>query len=497
MFSSLESQDFGNFLKNNNKKEVVISLVESSITAPRESSFWLGVRLEHFDHWHTYWKNPGTGLKTEVKFKNLPKEIKVEKIKWPTPELFEVGGNTGNGYSHNSVLLLKLSISKSCEVKKYTLPLNVTYLQCKEICIPGNKKLILILNVTKEGKKNKIINQDKYSKEWFKYPVSFADQKDWQFVFKPLDISNLEFQLEFKSPLIKSKAIKEFQFFPYLGKIKKSVPLIKDDSVQIKFKIKMEDSERSNLNQIFGEGKSPGILAYKENKVWKSVELPKFGTATAQFGADENQKEKKDAAESLPLLLLLGFLGGIILNIMPCVLPVLSLKILSFVNQAGNEKSEILKMGLFYTFGILVSFFVLSLVVIGLKGAGEEIGLGFQMQNPIFLIILCMVVMVFSLNLFGVFEVSAPSGNIGGELSQKEGPIGAFFVGMLTTIMATPCSAPFLGPAVAYAFSQTGPIIILVFFDCRVRVGFSGTFIMFPARLVKIFTKTRALDDPF
>jgi thiol:disulfide interchange protein DsbD len=164
-------------------------------------------------------------------------------------------------------------------------------------------------------------------------------------------------------------------------------------------------------------------------------------------------------------MLLYAFLGGLILNVMPCVLPVIALKILGFVGQAKDEPRQVRKLGLIYALGVQVSFLLLAGLVVGVKAAGHKAGWGMQFGNPQFLVLLTALVTLVALNLFGLFEIN-PGGRVmgaAGTLASKHGPAGAFFNGVLATILATPCTAPFLGAALGFAFTQAAGIIVLMF----------------------------------
>src|SRR5207302_2373100 len=177
------------------------------------------------------------------------------------------------------------------------------------------------------------------------------------------------------------------------------------------------------------------------------------------------------AASSAPArgvltFLFFGFLGGIILNLMPCVLPVISLKIFGFIQQAGQSRHKILRSGIAFAAGIFAWFIGLAVLLIALKAAGREITWGgFQFTNPYFVLALSVIVLVFALNLFGVFEISLPQGVTRGLVSSTSGQheAGSFFQVLFATILATSCSAPFLGTALGFAFAQSPAIILLMF----------------------------------
>jgi thiol:disulfide interchange protein DsbD len=177
-------------------------------------------------------------------------------------------------------------------------------------------------------------------------------------------------------------------------------------------------------------------------------------------------------------MLIYAFIGGLILNLMPCVLPVIALKILGFVSEAKSEPRHIRAMGLVYAAGVLVSFFVLAAVVIGIKSAGHQAGWGMQFGNPIFLVCLTVLVTLVALNLFGVFEVTlgGRAMDAAGTLASKHGAAGAFFNGVLATALATPCTAPFLSIALGFAFAQSAVFIVLIFL--AVGTGLAAPYVV-------------------
>jgi thiol:disulfide interchange protein DsbD len=183
-------------------------------------------------------------------------------------------------------------------------------------------------------------------------------------------------------------------------------------------------------------------------------------------------------SQSLWKMLIYAFIGGLILNLMPCVLPVIALKILGFVSEARSEPRHIRAMGLVYAIGVLVSFLALAAIVIGVKAAGHQAGWGMQFGNPIFLVCLTVLVTLVALNLFGVFEVTLGGRALdaAGNLASKHGAAGAFFNGVLATVLATPCTAPFLSIALGFAFAQSAAFIVLIFL--AVGVGLAAPYVV-------------------
>jgi len=178
--------------------------------------------------------------------------------------------------------------------------------------------------------------------------------------------------------------------------------------------------------------------------------------------------EKKNVSNessniSVWFALVSAFIGGLILNLMPCVLPVLSLKIFSIVQQSGEDRKKRINHGLAFTLGVLATFWVLAITLILLRAGGEQLGWGFQLQSPAFLIVLTTLLFLFGLSMFGVFEIGTSLTAVGQGSAKEEGFIGSFSSGVLATVVATPCTAPFMGSALGYALSQPSYVALLVF----------------------------------
>jgi thiol:disulfide interchange protein DsbD len=198
-------------------------------------------------------------------------------------------------------------------------------------------------------------------------------------------------------------------------------------------------------------------------------------------------------------MLLYALIGGLILNIMPCVLPVIALKILGFVGQARDNPREVRTLGFIYTAGVLVSFLVLAALVIAVKAAGNKAGWGMQFGNPQFIVALTVLIILVALNLFGVFEVTL-SGRVldaTGGLTSKHGRAGAFFNGVLATALATPCTAPFLGVALGFAFAQTAPIIVLMFLTVGMGLALPYLILSWQPAWLKFLPKPGAWMEKF
>jgi thiol:disulfide interchange protein DsbD len=221
----------------------------------------------------------------------------------------------------------------------------------------------------------------------------------------------------------------------------------------------------------------PGLIVFGN-----SPNDPDGGAWDISAGPQIAAGEKHSSLRELVRFLIFGFIGGFILNLMPCVLPVISLKIFGFIQQAGQSRSRIFRSGLAFIGGIFVWFIGLALVLIALKSAGREITWAFQFTNAYFVLAMSAVVLVFALNLFGVFEISLPQWLSRGAIASgsAHGDVGSFFQGVFATILATPCTAPFLGTALGFAFTQSATIILLMF--AAIAAGMSAPYLLLSAQ---------------
>ncbi len=205
---------------------------------------------------------------------------------------------------------------------------------------------------------------------------------------------------------------------------------------------------------------------------------------------NSQEKAKENASIFTTIkFLFMAFIGGLILNFMPCVLPVLSIKAMSLVNQSGQNKIEIFKHSLVYSVGVLVSFLILAIFVVFLKTSGELVGWGFQFQNPYFVAILLSLIFTFALSLFGVFEIPGLGMQMANKASSKNGLTGAFFSGVFAVLLATPCTAPMLGPALGFAFVQNSGLIILFFLAIGLGLAFPFLLIGVYPKIIDFFPK--------
>jgi thiol:disulfide interchange protein len=463
--------------------------------------FWVALRLKAEDEWHTYWQNPGdSGLATTIKWE-LPAGFTADAITWPAPHRYEVPPLVSFGYEGEVFLLVKITPPSTLSEKTVTLKATAKWLVCQEACIPGSAKLTLELPVT---------NDTPAASRWAKTFTETRQQlplaeSNWKFTAK---VSGDTLTLTAVAPSGFNGELKNLLFFPFDAEVinyglpqnlKKT-----DNGFSLEMKRAQDAPEPTELKGVIVNSASlqdnANALVVKAS-VSGGVKAA-TGITTAGQGGSGGIMDKlitltTQSVNSLWTAILLSFFGGLILNLMPCVLPVLSIKVLDFVNQASHDRSKTWKHGLIFTAGVLVSFWTLALALIALRKGGEQLGWGFQMQSPTFLIFLTTVFFLFGLNLFGVFEVGTSLMNVGSQSTNKSGWVGSFSSGALATMAATPCTAPFMGSALGFALTQ--PIWASMLIFTSLALGMSSPYILlsFVPSLLKFIPKPGAWMETF
>jgi thiol:disulfide interchange protein DsbD len=418
-----------------------------------------GVRLKMEPGWHTYWKNPGSaGQATEIKWQ-LPPGVTTGEIQWPVPEKIPPFDVTTYGYDNEVVLLVPLTFDKSVPAGKLHLAAKVSWLECKESCIPASGDVSAVLTIASETRPS--ASAPLLAAWQAKVPVAAADfsARAWWENTAEADTRMLNLSWTGKP--------RGVDFFPDAN-----------DDFDIQGATESLSAAEGQIHLRKAVKKFSGGWPKDISGVFLDAE--KAVQAKVSIGDAPAPAAVKTTTPAQPLwrMLIYAFIGGLILNIMPCVLPVIALKILGFVNEAQSKPRRVRALGLVYALGVFVSFLVLAAVVIGVKTAGRQAGWGMQFGNPVFLVCLTTLVTLVALNLFGLFEVTLGGRALdkASDLSSKHGMTGAFFNGVLATALATPCTAPFLSIALGFAFAQSTGIILLVF--AAVAAGLASPYVL-------------------
>ena len=451
-----------------------VKLLLSADTARPGDTILAGVDMKMETGWHTYWKNPGdAGSATKIQW-TLPPGVTAGDIQWPLPQKLPPAEVTTYGYEDEEVLIVSLTLATNLAPGELQLSAKVSWLECKEMCIPADAVVAAKLNIGGET----ALSADAAPLQLWqsKTPRTdqlFAVQAWWE---KPATGDTRPLIIAGSPTVADGLPIESVDFFPDASDQFEVQPATEKIPNQTGFRL------RKAVKKFSGDWPKSvsGLLVVEGNRQRNGFALqtpisdkaPGTGTFTPASNATS------PVAPSLAQMLLFAFLGGLILNLMPCVLPVIALKILGFVSEAHSEPRRVRKLGLVYALGVLVSFLALAGIVLGVNAAGHRAGWGMQFSSPVFVVCLTTLVLLVALNLFGVFEVA-----LGGRaldtasgLASKSGVAGAFFNGVLATTLATPCTAPFLAPALGFAFAQSASIIVLVFLT--VGLGLSAPYLV-------------------
>ena len=463
--------------------QVQASLVAADKSVQPGHPLTVALRLDQQSPWHTYWINAGTGYPTKLQW-DLPTGWTAGNIQWPTPILIknEQGDVTGNGYT--DVVYLSVTLTPPANAKsgaRVTVKALATWLMCADVCVPGQAKVSLTLPIASQSPEPDVAVRA----ELEKMPMPQAAPADWRIAASRTGNQVL---LRMSGGAVKSPHFfSEDAFIQY-----DAAQAMAAGSNALAITLTVADDAEASTQNV------RGVLAYTDatgayHGLLVDAPLLSAGAATAAMQASDSASTAvlgaasqsaigapvataDSGTTSLGLTLLLAIVGGLILNLMPCVFPVLGIKIVGFVNQSGNDRRKVTMHGLAFTVGVLLSFWTLAGVLATLRAGGEQLGWGFQLQSPIFVFALTAVMLVFALSLSGVFEFGLSATGVGSTLQMRQGYVGSLFAGVLATVVATPCSAPFLAPALGAALALPTLQSFLVF--TAIGIGLSAPYLL-------------------
>ncbi len=438
--------------------------------------FWVALELDIKDGWHTYWRNPGdSGEATKLAWQ-LPPGFTAGDIVWTTPHRFDIAPLVNYGYAKHAVHLVQITAPKDLKTgSPVALAAKASWLVCSDVCIPEDANLQLTLPVSAQTGAPDPKEAALFAAARSELPSAQPAPTTARIQGDQLVIS---LGKEWGPTL---SQIKSLAFFPYdEGSIEYSTAQVltrSQDAVELSMKVGYQPPKAGLIR---------GVLIATEQNGTQSDTLPIeiaadfSGAGAAQVKAGPQfaplPKSLKEPEHSLPTLLLFAVLGGLILNLMPCVFPVLSIKALNVMEQAKKHPAEVRAKGLVFAAGVIVSMLCLAGVLLALRAGGEQLGWGFQLQSPLFVTLLVYLLLAVGLNLSGVFEVGGGLAGVGDNLTQGDSYSASFFTGVLATLVATPCSAPFMAPAVGAALTQA-PINALCIF-AALGIGISLPFVL-------------------
>ena len=424
---------------------VTIELLSETVTIPAGQTFWVGLRQRIAPGWHTYWINPGdSGEPLRIEWA-LPDGFSAGQIAWPHPERIPVGPAMSFGYSDEIVLPIPLTAPRDLAPgTRVTLRARARWVVCEKICIPEESTATLTLPVASGVPPPHPAGAAAIGAA--RRAVPTASPWPASFVVTPETVT-----LAIAATQLAADRITDVWFYPARwGAIEYAAP----QSVQIDERGITLEMARGPLAEAATQP-IDGVLVVTE-RLDRGIARQAFTIRAPPRGA---------GAPNLPLLhaIALAFAGGLILNLMPCVLPILSVKALALVHHGRGSRAELRRHGAAYAAGVLASFAALAGGLIALRAGGEQIGWGFQLQSPAFVTLLAFVLFTMALALTGVIHLGTSWTGAGHALAARAGYGGSFFTGALATVAATPCTAPFMGVAIGFAMTQPWPTALAVF----------------------------------
>lgn len=471
---------------------VTAKIVAEPGTLKPGSKLWVMLHLRIKDGWHTYWKNPGdSGQPPEITWQ-LPDGVTAGAIEWPYPEPLPYGPLLNYGYSDNAYHLVPITLAETWpEGKPVDLKATVNWLVCADICVPESGSFTVSIPTADTPRQTNLDAAMLFQKARAQLPVDM----DWSAGFAK---AGDKFILEISGQGLRSASIKKATFFPNeWGLVEPSAPQVLG-------------AQANGLSLTLTPGQKPDTGKF--NGVLVLTEAVADGPVTRAFKISANPDDKIVAAlpaGALPASLtgdgsgpggdtgfltamLFAILGGIILNLMPCVFPVLSMKAMALIRHAEKDMSTVRLHGLAYAGGVLLCFATLAGALLALKAGGQAVGWGFQLQSPIFVAAMAYLFFLLGLNLSGVFNVGGSVMGAGSDLTARDGYSGSFFTGVLAAVVSTPCTAPFMGVALGYALTQPAALSIGIFLALGVGFALPYLLLTFVPALVRLLPRPGA-----
>jgi len=461
------------------EKHVDAELIASTDAIVPGKPITVGLRLKHEHEWHTYWQVPGdSGLPTQMKWQ-LPTGFNAGPIDWPHPKRLPVGPLMNFGYEGETLLLTTIQVPADLPLgTPVTLSAKASWLECKDVCIPGDAQVNLTLPV-------KSAAAPSGSEALFKSSQAQVPQSALP-AQATIDAGRI--RVAFSAPA--NKTLDKVEFFPLEeGRIEPAAPQeLKSEGGQYAIYLTAAKPVGADFKTLKGVVVANGGPANANG--WSNVVQGPLTAGVIGSAAGAAATANGNSSMSLLAALATALLGGLILNLMPCVFPVLSLKLIGLA-QHRTHSGPMAAHGIAFAVGVVLSFVLLAALLIGLQQAGTALGWGFQLQTPWVVAALTVLFFGIGLNLLGVYEFTMATGvanlKAADALAHKSDWRGSFGTGVLAVIVASPCTAPFMGAALGYAITQPAVIALSVF--AALGFGMALPYLLltlFPSWLAKL-----------
>ncbi|MGD1107665.1 MAG: thioredoxin family protein [Terracidiphilus sp.] len=421
-----------------------VQLIVPAAQLNRGASSNAGLYFKLEPGWHVYWQNAGdSGEPPHIQW-TLPTGITAGFMQFPAPSRLPLGPLMDFGYENEVLFPFSLDVASSAKPGPVGLQAKVNWLVCREVCIPGKAELETdrVIPVTHVQVAEPSPDKEIYDRLVGQLPQSLPSADTA--VFQPTATG-------FRLAVTTGQREAQAAFFPEDENILDNpapqpvMPIASGFILDLK----------KDQNLTATPAQLRGVIELSGGRNYEIAALP--GTVAAAA------PPSTFSLAALARIVALAFLGGLLLNLMPCVFPVLFLKGLALCQSGSEERHKLRSHGLVYTIGILISFWALVALLLGLRAAGATLGWGFQFQSPVFLSLMASLLFFLGLSLAGQFEIGLTLTSAGGSLAAKQGYAGSFFTGVLAVVVATPCTAPFMGAAIGYALAQPAAVTFAVF----------------------------------
>jgi thiol:disulfide interchange protein len=417
-------------------RHVSVSLVAETRSIVPGHSFHLALRQQIEAGWHTYWLNPGdAGLPTSIDW-SLPRDFKAGPILWPQPRRIVYGPVVDYGYENEVLLPVDFDVpSTVAPGTNVVIAGHASWLVCSDTCIPEDADLSISIPVAAETEADP---------DWAERLASVRARLPLRNPFPTTASANAE-NITLHIAMGDAQKLRDVIFFPVdrdvIDNGAPQTPVAGTEGLKLTLRRDGTKPAPTALN---------GLLSFRDSAAQSDT-----GPEAITISSPIEQVATNSLGQlGLVWALVLAFAGGVLLNLMPCVLPVLSIKAFSLAQHAQSAAREVRVQGIAYTVGVLASFATIAALLLGMRAAGTEIGWGFQLQSPLFVALMTYVLFAVGLNLSGVFSFGERIAGAAGELSSHAGYSGSFLTGALATLVATPCTAPFMAAALGYAITQ-------------------------------------------
>lgn len=437
-----------------------ISLVSDHDTIAPGESFITALRMEFDGDWYTYWRNAGDSGEPVKIMWDLPKGVTAGPIQWPTPKTKTVGPIVSYALAGDVWLPVEITLDDTVDLNRpITLRAKTYFLVCDDVCVPEQGALSLPMGVGTSA-----VNQEHRAQ----IKTALAKIPQQQSVRGSAALENGQVVINIGDL---PDGFEPSQIFPQANPI-----IVHSDPIDAA-KAKLGMQFLASPGYGWDEGHPENFEATLVASDGRAVVVPIATNSRVEIGAVEvGTSGSSESNIGFWGAVIGAFLGGLILNLMPCVFPIISLKALSFAKTAHGERAVIRRSAWAYTAGVLVSVALFALLIVALKAGGASVGWGFQLQSPWLVALLSVLLFAIGLNLLGVFEIGGRLQNIGSDRIQGTGPLSSFLTGVLAVIVATPCTAPFMAAAVGYALTGTAFTTLIVFL-C-LGLGFALPFLL-------------------